>query len=107
VAERPAINASPLIFLSRAGLMDFLQLEGNQIVVPKPVAEEIQRRGSDDPTVQAIGANWGQRTFPLLAWKLNSLKTSGAVVRRSGGTVVPALAKIFRSSIRFDGVIKG
>jgi len=54
VAERPAINASPLIFLSRAGLMDFLQLEGNQIVVPKPVAEEIQRRGSDDPTVQAI-----------------------------------------------------
>jgi hypothetical protein len=41
VAERPAINASPLIFLSRAGLVDFLQLEGNQIVVPKPVAEEI------------------------------------------------------------------
>jgi predicted nucleic acid-binding protein len=39
--------------------VDFLQLEGNQIVVPKPVAEEIQRRGSDDPTVQAIEkTNW-------------------------------------------------
>ena len=59
MAERPATNASPLIFLSRAGLVDFLQLEGNQIVVPKPVAEEIQRRGSDDPTVQAIEkTNW-------------------------------------------------
>lgn len=59
MAERPATNASPLIFLSRAGLVDLLQLEGNQIVVPKPVFEEIQRRGSDDPTVQAIEkTNW-------------------------------------------------
>jgi len=54
VPERPATNASPLIFLSRAGLLDLFQLEGNEIVIPKPVAEEIQRRGSGDPTVQAI-----------------------------------------------------
>jgi predicted nucleic acid-binding protein len=54
VAERPAANASPLIYLSRAGLLDLLNLEGTEIVVPNPVAEEIRRRGSDDLTAQAI-----------------------------------------------------
>jgi predicted nucleic acid-binding protein len=83
VAERPATNASPLIFLSRAGLVDFLQLEGNQIVVPKPVAKEIQRRGSDDPTVQAIEkTNWLCVVEPppipdtIRAWDLGVGETS-------------------------------
>lgn len=52
--EHPAVNASPLIFLSRAGLLDMLKLEGEEIVIPKTVAEEIRRRGADDLTVQAI-----------------------------------------------------
>ena len=52
--ECPAVNASPLIFLSRAGLLDMLKLEGEEIVITKTVAEEIQRRGADDLTVQAI-----------------------------------------------------
>jgi predicted nucleic acid-binding protein len=54
VAERPAVNASPLIFLSRAGLLDLLRLEANEIVVPETVAEEIRRRGSDDLAAQAL-----------------------------------------------------
>jgi predicted nucleic acid-binding protein len=54
VPEHPAVNASPLIFLSRAGLLDMLKLEGEEIVIPKTVAEEIRRRGADDLTVQAI-----------------------------------------------------
>jgi predicted nucleic acid-binding protein len=54
VDERPAANASPLIFLSRAGLLDLLKIEGKEIVVPNPVAEEIQRRGPDDLTAQAL-----------------------------------------------------
>ena len=54
MAERPAVNASPLIFLSRAGMLDMLKLEGEEIVIPKAVAEEIRRRGSADLTVQAI-----------------------------------------------------
>lgn len=54
MAERPAVNASPLIFLARAGLIDFLQLLGPEIVVPEAVAIEIQRRGLTDVTVKAI-----------------------------------------------------
>jgi predicted nucleic acid-binding protein len=54
VAERPAVNASPLIFLSRAGLLEMLRLEGSEIVVPETVAVEIRRRGSDDPAGRAL-----------------------------------------------------
>jgi predicted nucleic acid-binding protein len=54
VPERPAINASPLIFLARGGLLDLLRLAGEEIVVPAAVAGEIQRRGPTDLTVQAI-----------------------------------------------------
>jgi hypothetical protein len=52
VAERPAANASPLIFLSRAELLDLLKVE--EIVVPNPVAEEIRCRGPDGLTAQAL-----------------------------------------------------
>jgi len=54
VAERPAVNASPLIFLTRAGLLELLKLEAQEIVVPKSVAEEILRRGPNDITVRAM-----------------------------------------------------
>jgi predicted nucleic acid-binding protein len=54
VAERPAVNASPLIFLAHAGLLDLLQLLSAQVVVPEEVATEIGRRGTDDPTARAI-----------------------------------------------------
>ncbi|HWQ35384.1 MAG TPA: DUF3368 domain-containing protein [Blastocatellia bacterium] len=54
MAERPAVNASPLIFLSRAGLLDFLQLAAPELIVPAAVAMEIQRRGPADITALAI-----------------------------------------------------
>jgi predicted nucleic acid-binding protein len=50
----PVVNASPLIFLSRGGYLDLLQLAGEQVLVPEPVAEEVRRRGSDDVTVRAL-----------------------------------------------------
>lgn len=54
MAERAVVNASPLIFLSRAGLLDFLQLISSEIIVPQIVAAEIEVRGESDPTAQAI-----------------------------------------------------
>ena len=54
MAERPVVNASPLIFLVRGGMLDFLQLAGTEVLVPFPVATEIQRRGPADVTAQAI-----------------------------------------------------
>lgn len=54
MVERPAVNASPLIFLSRAGILDLLQLISSEVVVPEAVAMEIERRGSNDPTARAI-----------------------------------------------------
>ena len=57
MAERSVVNASPLIFLSRAGLLDLLQLVSSEIVVPEIVAAEIEIRGKSDPTAQAIASN--------------------------------------------------
>ena len=96
MAEHPAANASPLIFLSRAGLLDLLKLEGKEIVVPNPVAEEIQRRGPDDLTVQAIEkTTWitivESPPIPdtLRAWDLGEGETSVlAWGHASPGTVV-------------------
>jgi predicted nucleic acid-binding protein len=54
VAESAVVNASPLIFLSRARLIDLLQLVSSEVIVPEAVAYEIQVRGGSDPTAQAL-----------------------------------------------------
>ena len=54
MAEAPVVNASPLIFLAGAGLLDFLRLVAETVVVPASVTDEIQRRGPTDVTVQAL-----------------------------------------------------
>ena len=51
---KPVVNASPLIYLSKGGFLDLLQLVGGEIVVPAVVADEINKRGQADPTVQAL-----------------------------------------------------
>jgi predicted nucleic acid-binding protein len=54
VAESAVVNASPLIFLSRAGLINLLQLVSSEVIVPEAVAIEIEVRGESDPTAQAL-----------------------------------------------------
>lgn len=54
VAIRPVINSSPLILLTRTGLLDLLQALNPEVVVPTAVGTEIQRRGAMDVTVQAL-----------------------------------------------------
>lgn len=54
VAEPAVVNASPLIFLSRAGLIDLLQVVTAEVIVPEAVAYEIGVRGGSDPAAQAV-----------------------------------------------------
>ena len=54
VAEHAVVNASPLIFLSRAGLIDLLQLVSSEVIVPEAVASEIDIRGKGDPRLQHV-----------------------------------------------------
>jgi predicted nucleic acid-binding protein len=56
VAESAVVNASPLIFLSRAGLIDLLQLVSSEIIVPEAVASEIEFRGENDPTARVLAS---------------------------------------------------
>ncbi len=89
MAERPVVNASPLILLSRANWLHLLRLSGDTIVVPAAVANEIRARGADDPIhraleatdwltvaetgpIPAVVANWdlGPGESAVLSWAL-------------------------------------
>jgi predicted nucleic acid-binding protein len=48
------VNTSPLIALSRAGMIDLLRVAGDEPVVPAAVVREVGRRDPDDPAVQAL-----------------------------------------------------
>lgn len=61
----PVVNASPLIFLSKSRHLNLLQLAGEQILVPEPVAVEIQRRGLDDVTARALDETRWLRVTPV------------------------------------------
>lgn len=54
MAKLPAVDTSPLIFLSKSGYLDLLQLISPEIIVPKAVATEIEAYGLNDITVQAL-----------------------------------------------------
>ena len=54
MAEFPAVNTSPLIFLTQANLLDFLQMLSPFIIVPQAVATEIQAYGNTDVTAQIL-----------------------------------------------------
>ena len=48
------INTSPLIFLSKGGLIDLLQLLSPEIIVPEAVMNEIEAYGMDDITAKIL-----------------------------------------------------
>ena len=56
MVEQWALDASPLIVLARIGLEDLPLSLTAQVVVPRPVAEEIQAGPAQDPARQALTA---------------------------------------------------
>jgi predicted nucleic acid-binding protein len=83
LADSAAVNASPLIFLARADLLTLLQLAATQILVPRPVADEIEREGRRDPAAMALaGTPWLRIVEPppvptvIQAWDLGPGESS-------------------------------
>ncbi len=54
MALKRIVNASPLIFLTRLGLVDLLNEPGVVVVVPDAVLDELGALGPDDPAAAAV-----------------------------------------------------
>lgn len=83
MAERPAVNCSPLLFFSKAGLLDLLQIAGPELVVPRPVFDELNAHGASDPSLSAIKkTDWlividaPEAPPPIQAWDLGPGESS-------------------------------
>ena len=77
------VNASPLIYLARSGLITLLRLAGDVVVVPDNVVREIRARGDHDPTAAALKeTSWIQEfespSVPaeVVAWNLGPGESS-------------------------------
>jgi predicted nucleic acid-binding protein len=118
VAEPPVVNASPLIFLARAGLLDFLQLVAETLMVPTSVLMEIQRRGPTDITAQALrnmtwivciedppiprliqAWNLGEGESAVLAWAYTNPGTEAIIDDLAGRRCAAALAIPVRGTL--------
>jgi predicted nucleic acid-binding protein len=71
------VNASPLIHLAEAGLLDLLRAAAEEFWVPEPVAREILGYGDADPTASALASNPWLQNIPVstaataaIAWDL-------------------------------------
>jgi predicted nucleic acid-binding protein len=83
MSDCAVVDASPLIYLTRADLLGLLKLAGSRIVVTDVVTTELLARGEDDPTVVAIReTSWIEEvTSPsvppvILAWDLGPGESS-------------------------------
>jgi predicted nucleic acid-binding protein len=79
VISSRVVNASPLIFLTKVGLLEVLREPGVPVLVPDLVLAEIAGLGPDDPVVRAVQqSQWIDvvRTPPIpdviLVWDLDA-----------------------------------
>lgn len=84
------VNASPLIVLSKAGLMDTALELATDLIIPEPVAEEISRaKDPADPAICWLSRQSGLRKpspvpSPFLAaWDLGAGETSVIAIAQS------------------------
>jgi len=83
VPDQAVVDASPLIFLARAGRLEFLQLAAPEILVPAAVATEIRQYDAADPAVQGLESTpWLKMVEvpavppPIQAWDLGPGESS-------------------------------
>jgi predicted nucleic acid-binding protein len=94
--EPPVVNASPLIVLSRARMLDLLLLLGDHVIVPEVVAGEVSAH-SDEAARALVDLAWLRRvpaapvSPPVAAWDLGggeSAVLSGALVHPGSLAVI-------------------
>jgi predicted nucleic acid-binding protein len=56
LARAAVVDASPLIYLTEVAQLELLRLAGDQVFLPRAVADEVRRWGQDDPAVRALDA---------------------------------------------------
>lgn len=95
VAERGVINASPLIFLSRAHHLDLLHHVVEHVLVLEPVAAEIRKKGASDITVKAIESGPWMEIVPtpivpdmVLQWSLGPGESSVLALASSDSNLI-------------------
>lgn len=83
MAEPAVVNASPLIFLTGAGLADLAQLAGTPVQIPSAVVQEIETFGPTDVAAMAVKQlDWlvavdpGPAPAIIERWDLGSGETS-------------------------------
>ncbi|MBN1936421.1 MAG: DUF3368 domain-containing protein [Anaerolineae bacterium] len=115
MTERWVINASPLIVLARVGLEDLPFSLAAQVVVPHPVAEEIEAGPPLDPARQALAS--GRFTVidtpppspELLAWDLGYGETAvlSWAITHDGWTAILDDAEARKCARAFSVPVKG
>jgi len=91
VTEWRAVNTSPLIYLSRSGLLDLLKADAQRVVVPQAVADEIFAWPSADAAQVALKTvHWLELAPPSRFQEWYWLGTWGLGSRRFWHTGKPA-----------------
>jgi predicted nucleic acid-binding protein len=81
------VNASPLIFLTKIGLLEVLREPSVPVLVPDVVLAEIAGFGADDPVVRAVHQSQWLRVVPapripdaVMVWDLDAGESAALAV---------------------------